>query len=188
MREVLLWLIRLPELLADAFGAAETDGLEVLILELLLPALLEGLEVLILELLLLELLEGLDVLILELLLLELLEGLETLLLELLLPALLEGLETLLLELLLLALLLLELLLLEGLEALTLELDDLEELEAREGAELFATDRLPPLDLLPLEPDFLAVTGSASKTKAKVIVNRITLTFFECFIVYMAFLL
>jgi len=99
----------------------------------------------------------------------LVEGLEVLTLELLLV---EGLEAVTLE----------LLLVEGLEVLALELEELE------GEELFEADRLLPLDLLPLELAFFAVTGSASNIKAKVTVSRISLTFFECFRVYMACLL
>jgi len=151
------------------------EGLEVLTLELLL---VEGLEALTLELLLVE---GLEVLTLELLLVE---GLEALTLELLLV---EGLEALTLELLLvegLEALTLELLPVDGLEALTLELEDLEELEDRVGAELFEAEPLLPLDLL----DFFAVTGSASKIKAKAIESKIALIFLDCFRINMACLL
>jgi hypothetical protein len=130
--------------------------------------------VLTLELEDLEELEGLEELTLELEDLEELEGLEELTLELEDLEELEGLEELTLE----------LLLLEDLEELALELEDLEELDDLEGEELLEADRLLPLDLL----DFFAVTGPAINIKAKVIDSRISPTFFECFRVYMAFLL
>ena len=160
--------------LFEVEGRETIDRLVVLLLDELLRVtlellLVEGFEVLTLELLLVE---GLEALTLELLLVE---GLEALTLELLLV---EGLEVLTLA----------LLLVEGLEALVLELEDLEELEALEGAELFDTDRLLPLDLLLLERVVLAITGTASKIKAKAIDNRIVLRFFDCFRVNMACLL
>ena len=77
--------------------------------------------------------------------------------------------------------------LEELETLE-ELDDLEELEDLEGAELLETDRLPPLDLLLLERDDLAITEPVINIKDKAIDNRTVLRFFDCFRVNMARLL
>ena len=121
------------------------------------------------------LVEGLEELTLELLLVE---GLE----ELILALLVEGLEELTLE-----LLDLEIEDLDELETLE-ELDDLEELEDLEGAELLETDRLPPLDLLLLERDDLAITEPVINIKDKAIDNRTVLRFFDCFRVNMARLL
>ena len=162
---------RLDELLRVTLELLLVEGLEELILELLL---VEDVEELILALLV----EGLGALTVELLLVE---GLEVLTLELLL---LEGLEVLTLE----------LVLVEGLEVLTLELEDLEEPEDLEGLddleeeELLEADLLPPLDLLLLERDDLAITEPVINIKAKTIENRIALRFFDCFRVNMACLL
>ncbi|MHC4241395.1 MAG: hypothetical protein ACYSU4_03255 [Planctomycetota bacterium] len=182
-------LLALKELPVDLRALEEFEGRETIdLLDVLLPdellrvtlelLLVEGLELLTRELLLVE---GLEELTLELLLIE---GLEELTLELLLV---EGLEELTLELLLvegLEELTLELLLLEDLEVLALELEDLEELDDLEGEELLEADRLLLLDLL----DFFAATGPVSNIKAKVIDSKICPTFFECFRVYMIFLL
>ena len=121
----------------------------------------------------------------------LIAGLEALTGELLLV---EGLEALTGELLLaegIGALTLEPLLVEGLEALTLEPVDGDGLEALAGAELLETDWLPP-DLLPLERDALAITGTESNNKAKAIDPRraggIAFRFFDCLRVIIAFLL
>lgn len=117
----------------------------------------------------------------------LIAGLEALTGELLLV---EGLEALTGELLRaegIGALTLEPLLVEGLEALTLEPVDGDGLEALAGAELLETDWLPP-DLLPLERDALAITGTESNNKAKAIDNRIAFRFFDCLRVIIAFLL
>jgi hypothetical protein len=179
-----LGAVPLGELLRVILELLLVEGLEVLTLALLV---VEGLEVLTLALLLVE---GLEVLTLALLLVE---GLEVLTLALLLV---EGLEELTLELLLvegLEVLTLALLLVEGLEELTLALllvEDLEELalelEDLEGAELFATVRLLPLDLL-LRLCF-AKTNPESNIMAKTVGRKIDLRFFDCFRVNMACLL
>ena len=203
IREVLLRLIRLTELDVDDFGAVETDGFLTLIELPIRDVLLVLLRMLVLGavgfLLLKELPDGLRELAVILgrrvagrlgvdllggLLRVILLGRRVLGVTIVLLGLLrtEGFETLRLAGALVereAALTLERLLLTGEDRWVLG-----------AAELFATVLLfwlPPLDLLLLRAVF-AVTGSASSIKAEIIVNKITLTFAECFSVNMACLL